>query len=71
MNPVSSIGKLIWRKQVTADNPSYVLELDFDSLAFNLDDSQKETFEGVFSTMEQAKRNYDVCLFLSHCFNCK
>ena len=60
MNPVSSIGKLVWRKEASVDKPSYTLELDFDDLAFNLDNSQKETFEGVFATMEQAKRNYAV-----------
>lgn len=62
MNPVSSIGKLVWRKQACVDKPSYTLELDFDDLAFNLDNSQKETFEGVFATMERARRNYNVRL---------
>jgi vacuolar protein sorting-associated protein 13A/C len=51
VNPVSGLGKLIWVKNPTQNRPLFELNVDFDTLAINLDDKQYQTFIYVVTTL--------------------
>jgi vacuolar protein sorting-associated protein 13A/C len=58
MNPVSGVGKLTWVKVTDITRPIYELFLDFDDLAFNLDDKQYSTFMSIFGTLSRQHRSF-------------
>lgn len=60
MNPVSGQGKLVWIKKSDPDTPTYTLGVEFDDLAFNLDDMQHATFLAIFGTLSRHSRAYPV-----------
>lgn len=61
MNPVSGMGKLVWmRRNLNLDKPIYDLKIDFDDLAFNLDDKQYHTFLSIFGTLTRQHLQFPV-----------
>lgn len=58
MNPVSGLGKLTWLKAFDITRPTYDLNVEFDDLAFNLDDHQYATFMSIFGTLTRQSRAY-------------
>lgn len=49
---------MIWTKKFDITKPTFDLNVDFDDLAFNLDDHQYATFMAIFGTMNRQARSY-------------
>ncbi|KAI8897799.1 hypothetical protein BC833DRAFT_643759 [Globomyces pollinis-pini] len=58
LNPVSGVGKLTWVKTLDTSKPRCDLNMDFDDLAFNLDDHQYATFMTIFGTLTRQSLAY-------------
>ncbi len=60
MNPVTGLGKLTWIKAFDTIRPTYDIMVDFDDLAFNLDELQYSTFMAIFGTLSRNSRAFPV-----------
>jgi vacuolar protein sorting-associated protein 13A/C len=56
LDPVSGDGKLMWLKGVDPMRPKYDLAIDFNAIAFNLDQKQYSTFISVFGALSRKSK---------------
>lgn len=60
MNPVTGIAKLVWVKGFDITKPTYDLNVEFDDLAFHLDDHQYSTILSILNILGMKSRSWPV-----------